>query len=96
MTGKENIEIGDWLVPFNPIHSIEEVVGVTDTSINLQCCETSWRSRKDFNWEMYRLEKHKPTQKILDYQKVFKKVKENNKKILEKRRKELQKLKEGC
>lgn len=82
MTGKENIEIGDWLIPFNPLQGIKTVVGITDKSINFQCCDTSWRSRKDIDWSMYKLEKHKPTQKILDYQKVFKEVMENNQRIL--------------
>lgn len=90
MNGNENIKIGDKLIcisntGLSVFGSIKTIWGLSEKSINFQKCDTSWQSRNDVRWECFKHESCEPTEEILEYQKVFKEVEENNKIILQKR-----------
>lgn len=79
----KDIKIGDIVKRRTPggvlcLDNKRTVCGLTEKSINFDCCTTSWISRNDIDWSKYIIVPTEPTQKIIDYQKVFHKVWEQN------------------
>ena len=58
MTGNENIKVGDKLLCTSneglaSVGTARTIYGLTENSINMIPCDTSWESRKDFRWGCY-------------------------------------------
>lgn len=97
MTGNENIKAGDILVcisneGLSSVGNKVTVFGITEKSVNTNGSHTGWTNRDNFRWHCYRhVPCNVPDERVLKFLERQKEVRENNKIILEQRRKELEK-----
>ncbi|WP_348707041.1 hypothetical protein [Tenacibaculum sp. 190524A02b] len=98
MTGEEKLKAGDQLqctsnTGLLSIGDITTIWGINETSINTSGGYTSWSSKNNFRWECFRFYKRpeEVPNEILEFNKNVELIKQNNKLLLDKRKKELYK-----
>lgn len=98
MNGKENINPGDILmcISNSGLCSIGDTImiyGITESGINYNGSETGWTNRDNFRWHNFKFLRSEPqNEQVLKFKEKQMRVSASNKKVLETRRQQLDKI----